>query len=195
MTGNDLRRVLRQAPQEQVATRGYAAVAAIFDPNLDLLLIRRAHRPGDPWSEHLAFPGGRVEPDDPSPLQAAIRETAEEVGLDLSDAEPLGQLDDKLAVGGKPGLVIRPFVFSTPRVRPALRPNEEVADTFWRPLPTLLSGEGRARMTWRRGEHELELPCVEFDGQRLWGLTLAMIDDLLHRLDGGGHGLRRGQIP
>ena len=54
-----------------------AAVAAIFTPTLELLFMRRAEVSGDPWSGHLAFPGGRVDPTDRDDLHAAMRETEE----------------------------------------------------------------------------------------------------------------------
>ena len=60
-----------------------AAVAAVLGPTpegLQLLFIERAQHPDDPWSGHIAFPGGRIEIDDPSPRAAAERETLEEVG-------------------------------------------------------------------------------------------------------------------
>lgn len=186
-----LTRALSRSPVLLAPDRGFAAVAAVFDVDLDLLLIGRAEHPGDPWSGHIAFPGGRVEPDDPSPLAAAIRETAEEVGLVLSPDECVGQLDDLPTVGGRPGMVIRPFVFQLARSKPALAPNREVASVHWRPFGSLLSDEGRGTMTWSRGPTSVVLPCVDFDGKRLWGLTLRMVDDLLDRVDGRGEGLRR----
>ena len=74
-----------------------AAVAVVLGPTpegLQLLFIERAQHPDDPWSGHIAFPGGRIEADDPSPRAAAERETLEEVGLDLSNAEYWGRVDD-----------------------------------------------------------------------------------------------------
>jgi 8-oxo-dGTP pyrophosphatase MutT (NUDIX family) len=187
----DVRRALDRPPVVLEAARGFAAVAAVLDPNLDLLLIRRAVHERDPWSGNMAFPGGRVEPEDEGPLAAALRETVEEVGLPLRRDSLLGQLDDLMAVGGRPGLVVRPFVFTLDDVRPPLTPNEEVAGVHWWPLPMLLSNEGRTTMLWTRADATMTLPCVDFEGQRLWGLTLHMVDDLLHRLDGRGRGLGR----
>ncbi len=167
-----------------------AAVAAILSPDLELLLIRRAPHPSDPWSGHVAFPGGRVEPKDPDPLAASMRETLEEVGLELDPSELVGPLDDLAARGGRPGLVVRPFVFAIDR-RPELRPNYEVASTHWLSLQALLEGHGRGSFPYDHQGQRYELPRVDFEGHRLWGMTLHMVDDLLHRLDGQGTGLRR----
>ena len=186
-----LRHALARPPHEIEPTSGFAAVAAVFDRNLDLLLIKRAEHPGDPWSGHVAFPGGRVEAEDPGPLHAAMRETVEEVGLPLHSDQLLGRLDDLATLGGRPGMVIRPFVVAIDAVRPPLSPNREVAAVLWRALDVLLVGEGRGTMQHRRQDQSWTLPCVDFDGVRLWGLTLMVIDGLLDRIDGGGIGLAR----
>lgn len=191
MVGRDeLRRALLRAPSTIEPTAGLAAVSAIFGPELELLLVRRAEQPGDPWSGHLAFPGGRVEEGE-DPLEAAIRETREEVDLALDSDWLVGRLDDLLAVGGRPGMVVRPYVFFAPELS-GLRPNpSEIADTLTVGLDALLAGEGRGAMDYVRGKARLRLPRVDVGGHRLWGLTLRMVDDLLHRLDGQGIGLDR----
>lgn len=167
-----------------------AAVSAVLTPDLDLLFIERAAWEGDPWSGHVSFPGGRMEPIDPDPLQAAIRETEEELGVTLSPAMLLGELDEVPTIAPLPRLLVRPHVFVLPE-RPLVVPNREVAAVHLRPLEALLAGVGRGTMTYPFQGHELTLPCVRFDGVCLWGLTLRMVDDLLHRLDGRGLGLDR----
>ena len=108
-----------------------AAVAAVLGPTpegLQLLFIERAQHPDDPWSGHIAFPGGRIEADDPSPRAAAERETLEEVGLDLSNAEYWGRVDD--LTGHMLPVVVSGFVYrlETPA---ALTLNHEIESAFW----------------------------------------------------------------
>ena len=95
-----------------------AAVAVVLrageDRRPEVLFIKRAQHPGDPWSGHMAFPGGRIDLTDATIQSAAERETLEEVGLSLDAAESLGRLDDLegLKGGGRPaGIVISAFVY------------------------------------------------------------------------------------
>lgn len=188
---NDILGALERRPPRPASSPPSAAVAAVLSQHGDLLFIRRSEWQGDPWSGHVSFPGGRVDASDPGPLEAAVRETREEVGLDLTQDMFAGALDDLAAVGGRPGLVVRPYVFLWPSAPPALTPNAEVAETLLVPLDQLLDGTGRSTMTWQREGVTATLPCVALGTHRLWGLTLRMVDDLLDRIDGKGTGLRR----
>ncbi len=170
-------------PAEPDARR--AAVAVIFGPDHELLFIHRAEREGDLWSGHMAFPGGREEPDDPSLLATAIRETSEEIGLDLSAARCLGTLPALHSPRNTPGRRVQvvPWVFELPEW-PPLSPNEEVAGVVRFAFDRFLAREARATFPyiWQGVEHQL--PCVRLDGTLLWGLTLRMVDDLIERVEG-----------
>src|SRR5438093_2935884 len=93
-----------------------AAVAVVLhdgNDGIEALCIHRAVRAGDVWSGQIAFPGGRRDPGDADLLATAIRETMEEVGVDLSSAERLGVLDDLYPrTPVLPPVVVRPFVFA-----------------------------------------------------------------------------------
>jgi 8-oxo-dGTP pyrophosphatase MutT (NUDIX family) len=145
---DDVRRALARYEPERLERPDVrrAAVAMVLrekDPDAsEVLLIERARRPGDRWSGHMAFPGGFVDPGDAGPRAAAERETREEVGLSLADAEYLGRLDDLEGrhAGRRTGLVISAFVFHHPAPGP-LTPNEEVAQALWVPMRRLLLPE------------------------------------------------------
>ena len=168
--------------------QGRAAVAIVIRETTEgpqVLLIRRADRPGDAWSGHMAFPGGREDPADESLLATAIRETLEEVALDLRQAgRLLGQLAPLPAMArGRPvGMTIVPFVFEL--VADAeLTYSEEVVEAVWVPLDPLLQGQRRTTFMADRGGGELvELPAHDVDGRIVWGLTYRMLDSLFELL-------------
>lgn len=158
-----------------------AAVAMVLRDSArpEVLFIERAHRAGDPWSGHMAFPGGRIEAGDADARRAAERETLEEVGVDLAGAEYLGRLDDLEGhrATGAARLVISAFVYhlATPA---RLVPNHEVRQAFWFPLRGLLEPV-------RHVEYELApvrwkgLPGILVgDPQRhvVWGLTYRFLE-------------------
>ena len=87
-------------------------------------------------------------------------------------------------------MLIHPYVFWVPEL-PDLDLNHEAQSIHTLSIDALLAGRGRGEMELVHRGVPLTLPRVDFDGVRLWGLTLRMVDDLLHRLDGNGTGLSR----
>ncbi len=149
-------------------------------PLTHVLLIQRAIHPGDPWSGHLAFPGGRRDVNDRDGLATAVRETREEVGVPLDPSHQLlGRLGAVTARGaGQPGLVIEPFVFEAP-YQPTFQLDErEVARAFWVPLPALLSGQHDTFVEVTRGSTRFRMPATQIHDQVLWGMTYEMLRSL-----------------
>jgi 8-oxo-dGTP pyrophosphatase MutT (NUDIX family) len=182
---------LRSQPARFVPPGRRAAVAAVLregGAGLELLFIHRAEHPRDPWSGQMAWPGGRVDDDDAGPLAAALRETREELALDLeNDGELLGSLSEvRTHLRRGPGpLSVVPFVFQLTG-EPILVPNGEVQQALWVPLSFLLDRGKRGRMIWTGRGVPLVMPCYRFEGRVIWGLTLHMLDELLELLAEAG---------
>jgi len=164
-----------------------AAVAAVLrdgDSGAEVLLIRRAARHGDPWSGHMAFPGGRQQPDDRDILSTAMRETLEEVGLDLSARGTLlGRLDEIQAIArGRPaGLTVSPFVFALESPT-SLVTNAEVEEVVWAPLTPIARGERSTTIPYELDGRRYDLPAWDVQGRIVWGLTYRMLETLLEVL-------------
>jgi 8-oxo-dGTP pyrophosphatase MutT (NUDIX family) len=171
-------------PAARVERRAAVAIVLRQSEELatsEILFILRAQHREDPWSGHMAFPGGRVEQDDPSPLEAALRETSEEVGVDLARCgRLLGQIDETQAsAGGRTlPLAIVPFVFEL--VEPVLpRANaEEVDQILWVTLGELLDPAFRGTTPYEIYGQHYDLPCIRARGQVIWGLTYRMLMQL-----------------
>jgi len=172
---------------ETGARKKRAAVAMILRPEradggIEVLFIERARFAGDPWSGHMAFPGGRVEADDDGPRAAAERETLEEVAVSLARAERLGRLDDLRGrhAGREIPMVISAYVYLCHDPAP-LQPNYEVAEAFWFPLRELLDPARRDHYEIRG----LRFPGVLVGEPRrhvVWGLTYRFLEGFFERL-------------
>ena len=189
-----IRQVLAGAPVEPVLpSRSMAAVAMALagEPEaLELCFILRASREGDRWSGQMAFPGGKAEPGDATAQAVAIRETREEVGLDLSHAEPLGGLAPISVRPPGPLGMLSPFVFYVGVERPPLVPQQaEVADAFWIPLVHLWDEQNRGTIDWEHLGQKLRFPGIKYREHVIWGLThrvLAQWGELLGKPLPGG---------
>jgi 8-oxo-dGTP pyrophosphatase MutT (NUDIX family) len=162
---------------------GRAAVAIMVREGSDateMLMIRRATREGDPWSGHMGFPGGRRDLEDASNFSCALRETREEIGVDLSQwGTPLGELSDVNTGWRKdrPEMLVTPFIFQVSEL-PALTPNYEVDDVVWVPLHFLMNDANREPLEWDWKGKKMETDSYLYDSYRIWGLSLMMIDEM-----------------
>ncbi|MEI7892073.1 MAG: CoA pyrophosphatase [Myxococcales bacterium] len=178
-------------PQDTPSAEREAAVAAILRPSPEangdaqILFIRRAEHPQDPWSGHMAFPGGRRDDSDTNLLATAIRETREEVGLDLRAYGTLiARLADTPAIarGKRVGMTITPFVFAIHPKSPPLSPNAEVSQTMWTPVGPLARGECQTSFPYLHEGQLLELPALRAGERVVWGLTYQMLQAFFARL-------------
>ncbi|RPJ70740.1 MAG: CoA pyrophosphatase [Acidobacteria bacterium] len=192
-TLSDIRAALRHTlppPEEHVEGRT-AAVAAVLRENgrqVELLFIRRARRRGDPWSGHMAWPGGKREACDSSMAACSIRETREELGLDLQEhAHLIGTLPLLRFSGRRPAALraVFAYVFALHGAQ-ALQPGPEVQEAVWVPLTYF--GRWSSRRPWRWVARWLPPvpPAYRYQGRLIWGLTQWLLGELLKRIRDSG---------
>lgn len=172
----------RLLPGRRWLARSAVAVVLADTPvtdELSVLLMRRAERIGDPWSGHMSFPGGRTQPDDENPRATAMREALEEVGLKLGARDYLARMSDVVTRRHErpTPMIVSPYVFNC-RKKPQLKINREGVEALWVPLSFLANPANRSEMIWRVAGMKLRFPCYDYEGRRIWGLTLLMLNEL-----------------
>ncbi len=167
----------RQRAAVVLALRGEAVDA-------EVLFIVRATDERDPWSGHVAQPGGREEPADADLLETALRELREETGLGLAREEVVGRLDELRPVSRHiPRIAITPFVAWRAQLS-GVRRSAEIEGHFWMPLSALREPGRRSTLVLRRGAEEMTFPTIEYDGYTVWGLTYSIVQNFLMLLEG-----------
>jgi 8-oxo-dGTP pyrophosphatase MutT (NUDIX family) len=160
---------------------GGAADGDAAGDSAEILFIKRAERAGDPWSGHLAFPGGRAEKQDATLLDIAMREAAEEVGIDARHGgRLLGRLPTVRPLSTRiPSITVTPFVALAPRgAIPRVQPSE-VEEAFWMPLAAL-SRTGRSGVVrWEARDGARELPAFPSPKGPIWGITERILSQFL----------------
>ena len=168
-------------PMRRAAIALVLRSGALDEP--ELLMIKRAEHAGDPWSGHVACPGGRMEPGDRDLEDTAIRETLEETGLDLARVGMvLGTLDDiSPRTPVLPPIVIRPFVAAVSSSVEIIQ-SHEVAAAFWVPLSALRASTAWGSGTVRVRGIERHVPTFTHGEYLVWGLTERVLTQLLSRM-------------
>jgi 8-oxo-dGTP pyrophosphatase MutT (NUDIX family) len=178
-----LRRKLRARRPRRIAApaRARTSVAVVLcgsrRGNLEVLLMERSQHPRDPWSGHVALPGGRWGPCDRDRLATSIREAREETGVALRRRDLLGGLDDlSPRTPTYPELAVRPFVFGL-LAKPALAPGPEAAECFWVRLDRLPAAACEADFVIAGKPRRL--PGFRVGSRIVWGITHRILASLL----------------
>ncbi len=185
-----IRERLAQHQPSSMAGNGNAraAVALVLrdgERGAEFVAIRRSERAGDPWSGHMALPGGRQHPADADLLATAARETHEEVGIDLvAHARMLGRLDELRAYGGgRPlGLIISPFVFALTMPVDLVLNKGEVDAAVWVPLSVLREPGAQGNVRYMLAGQQTEHSAFIYEGYSIWGLTYRILSGFLEVL-------------
>jgi 8-oxo-dGTP pyrophosphatase MutT (NUDIX family) len=151
---------------------------------LELLLIKRAVYASDPWSGHVALPGGRQEPGDATLLHTAIRETREEVGVDIAGRGlVLGVLDELgPSTPRLPPLTILPHVAVIEREVP-LTLSHEVAEAFWVPMARLRDPAASREVDLDLATGVRRVRSLSYQEHIIWGLTERILRQFFALLD------------
>lgn len=146
---------------------------------LAMLLTQRPDTMRD-HAGQIAFPGGKVDPEDATPLAAALRETREEVGIPPDRMRVLGRIETYRT---GTGFLITPFVaLVEPDVAPVAEPGE-VDDIFAPPLDFLMNPAHHQRRTgeWRGARRRYW--AIPWEGRFIWGATAGMLRRLAERIE------------
>lgn len=155
-------------------------VPIVLREELTVLLTQRAQDlPSHPGQ--ISFPGGKVEPRDATPIDAALREAHEEIGLEASFVEPLGFLDSYRT---GTGFEISPVVaLVRPGFTPVIDPRE-VAEVFEVPLAFLMNEANHQRDSREWRGRRRAYYAMPYEGRYIWGATAGMLKNMHTRLYG-----------
>ena len=163
-------------PSADAETRPAAVLIPVIDrrPEASVLLTRRT----ETLSQHagqIAFPGGKMDQTDGSPVDTALREAEEEVGLDRAHVEVIGFLETYQTITN---IRVAPAVaVVSPNFTLQLDPRE-VADAFEVPLRFLMSGENHQIHSFRRQGRERYYYAMPYGDHYIWGATAGILHNL-----------------
>ena len=156
-----------------------AAVAIIRceQPTTSFLLLRRASHPGDPWSGHFSFPGGRKEAYDRTLFETCLRETEEETGIELNDSQLILTLKPEVAGHSSQHLIwVQPFLFSLPQRPEIILDTTEIVSSSW------ISAKQFARPASHSETEMLPgkvFPTFPLQDYYLWGFTYKLLGKIM----------------
>ncbi len=161
------------------ATKPAAVLVPVIDRSEPTVLLTQRTAELTSHAGQIAFPGGKIEPTDDSPVAAALREASEETGLASTLIEPIGYLDLYLTFSG---FRILPTVA---RVKPeftlTLNPGE-VVETFEVPLQFLMTPDNHQRKTRDWNGMQREYYAIAFENRYIWGITAGILRNLYDRI-------------
>ncbi len=180
----NLKKMLNQEVDREVRD-GYGSRAAVSiilreKDGLQVLLIKRKKVPSDPWSGHVALPGGMFEATDKNLKKTVVREVCEEIGVNLNlKGEILGSLDETHPLNA-PGLKVTPFVVCL-NGKVNIKAMDEIEKWFWVPMEFFLKKIVRVPIG-KFGVQE----AVIYRKQVIWGMTLRILKEISYMLRKAG---------
>ncbi len=173
-------RTALELPRHAEAVEAGVLLALRPRGRLELLVIKRAEVEGDPWSGHMALPGGRREARDADLLATALRETEEETGIVVPHDAVLGRLDeirprsDRLIP-----IVIAPYLAVVPEDAEAAPSPREVDQVLWVPVTALDSDAAVSEVVIDLETESRAFPSLIYNDHVIWGLTHRILTQFL----------------
>ena len=163
---------------------GKVTKAAVLIPlvlkegGLSVLLTQRTNHLHD-HAGQISFPGGRMDPEDQSPNDTALRESQEEIGLDPKRVEIIGHMPQYLTVSG---YSVTPVVGLVQAQAEYVLDEFEVADVFEVPLSFLLDPANHQVRLWQSEQGGRRFYSMPYENRFIWGATAGMLRNLYHLL-------------
>ena len=157
-----------------------AAVSIITIENSEVLILKRAINSLDPWSGHLSLPGGKIDPEDSTPLDAAIRETLEECGIALLHDEAIELPHEAAGMRHNRFLKVAPFHFNLanhPEIELQL---EEHSNYYWVSIDYLMDRSKHKKAFLSKSYPDTLFPYIDIEGTPLWGFTYKVLADFFN---------------
>lgn len=171
LEGDDMRH-----PGEPIPAAVLIAITERAEPGV-ILTLRQPHLRRH--AGQIAFPGGKIDPEDAGPIAAALREADEEIGLKAAMVDLVGSVEPYRTGSG---YRIVPVIGVVPPDVPLLPHDGEVAAVFEAPLGFLLDVANHGRDSRMFGETEHSFNVIQWQDRRIWGITAALIVNLSRRL-------------
>jgi len=170
-----LSKALKQTSECIDANAAVVALFRITDQDFQVLFVKRAENPTDPWSGQTALPGGKRNPEDRNLKDTIVRETLEETNVNLLEGcNFLGAMEPLRSIK-RPEMKILPFVVLQEKEQ-AIKMNEELTEYFWIPLKELVHNKRGVKFSFE------EYPAYIIENNVIWGLTYKILHNLLSLL-------------
>jgi 8-oxo-dGTP pyrophosphatase MutT (NUDIX family) len=193
MSVNKIIMALNSRTPQTLDSAGYKSAAVLVPiqqkPEGDYLILTQRAESLNSHGGQIAFPGGRIDPGDESPLAAALRESEEEIGLKPADVRVIGALDQVTAASD---YLITPFVGVVPHPYDFRLNEAEAAAVFTVPIAALLK-YGCFTIEPRVHPPQRPYPIYHFyfEDRDIWGATARIIMQVLELAYGFKEGERR----
>jgi len=175
-TVEKLSRVLKRISEGQDADAAIALLLKPVDKDLEVLFVKRVANPNDPWSGQMALPGGKRDAKDQNLKQTVVRETLEEININLLDRCRFLGVMKTLRSTQRPEMKILSFVFLLEH-EPKIELNEELEEFIWISLEELVQHKGAAKFSFG------EVPAYVVGNTVIWGLTYRILEKFFHNLE------------